>query len=141
MVDAYGTVAKRGLVGALPRYMVAATLARGADGGAAVGLVLLATSPATGLRHGAAAGGLLAAAAAPLGGVLTLAGASVAAAGVRLTLPPSPRGAAREGAAMTVRAALRLIAVSGPLRRVAVATALTAASFGALSVIAVLLGE
>src|SRR4051812_19051155 len=42
---------------------------------------------------------------------------------------------------MTVRAALRLIAVSGPLRRVAVATALTAASFGALSVIAVLLGE
>src|SRR3954465_2531719 len=62
MLDAYGIVAKPGLAGALPRYLLAATLARGADGGAAVGLVLLATSPATGLRHGAAAGGLLAAA-------------------------------------------------------------------------------
>src|SRR3954449_2731744 len=62
MVDAYGTVAKHRLVPARPRYLLAATLARGADGGAAVGLVLLATSPATGLRHGAAAGGLLAAA-------------------------------------------------------------------------------
>ncbi len=37
-------------------------LARGADGGAAVGLVLLAVSPAAGLHHGARAGGLLAAA-------------------------------------------------------------------------------
>jgi len=249
MVDAYGTVEKPRLAGALPRYLLAATLARGADGGAAVGLVLLATSPATELRHGAAAGGLLAAAltaphllgplvarqldrardgrgvlaaacvayglalggaalllgraplafvaaavvvaglcgplltgglssrlagiarddgraegwdavtyglagtlgpavvaalaaaTTPLAAVLTLAGASVAAAGVTLTLPRSPGAAAREGEAMTVRAALRLIAVSGPLRRVAVATALTAASFGALSVIAVLLGE
>src|SRR3954463_1552489 len=254
MMDAYGTVAKPRLASALPRYLLAATLARGADGGAAVGLVRLATSPATGLRHGAAAGGLLAAAltaphllgplvaqqldrardgrgvlasacvahgfalgggalllgrvplvfvaaavvvaglcgplltgglssrlagiarddgrgegwdavtyglagtlgpavvaalaaaTTPLAAVLTLAGASVAAAGGTLTPPRSPRAprrgaAGREGEAMTVRAALRLIAVSGPLRRVAVATALTAASFGALSVIAVLLGE
>src|SRR3954466_9752370 len=267
MVDAYGTVAKPGLAGALPRYLLAAPLARGADGGAAVGLVLLATSPATGLRHGAAAGGLLAAALTaphllgplvarqldrardgrgvlatacvaygfalggaalllgrvplafvaagvvvtglcgplltgglssrlagiarddgraggwgavtyglagtlgpavvaalaaartPLAAVLALAGASgaaaggpptppparggasAAAAGVTLALPRSPGAAAREGEAMTVRAALRLIAVSGPLRRVAVATAPPPASFGALSVIAVLLGE
>src|SRR4051795_11077502 len=62
MMDAYGTVARPGLAGALPRYLLAATLARGADGGAAVGLVLLATSPATGLHDGAAGGGLLAAA-------------------------------------------------------------------------------
>src|SRR4051794_29590027 len=48
--------------GPLARYLLAATLARGADGGAAVGLVLLATSPATGLHDGAAVGGLLAAA-------------------------------------------------------------------------------
>src|SRR4051812_36431773 len=47
---------------ALARYLVAATLARLADGGAAVGLLLLATSPATGVRNGAAVGGLLAAA-------------------------------------------------------------------------------
>ena len=46
----------------LARYLAAATLARGADAGAAVGLVLLAVSPAAGLQHGVGAGGLLAAA-------------------------------------------------------------------------------
>src|SRR4051812_20678311 len=46
--------------GPLARYLAAATLARGADAGAPVGLALLATS--SGLRHGAAVGGLLAAA-------------------------------------------------------------------------------
>src|SRR4051795_2004552 len=51
-----------GRFGPLTRYLLAATLARGADGGAAVGLVLLATSGATGLSNGAAVGGLLAAA-------------------------------------------------------------------------------
>jgi hypothetical protein len=44
----------------LVRYGVAATLARGADGGAAVGLVLLAVDPAVGREHGAQIGGLLA---------------------------------------------------------------------------------
>src|SRR5215207_3335686 len=44
----------------LVRYVVAATLARGADGGAAVGLVLLAVDPAVGREHGAQIGGLLA---------------------------------------------------------------------------------
>src|SRR4051794_6905802 len=66
MMGAYGGTAERsrtrGLVRPLARYLLAATLARGADGGAAVGLVLLATSPATGLHDGAAVGGLLAAA-------------------------------------------------------------------------------
>src|SRR4051812_21069131 len=46
----------------LARYLAAATLARAADAGAAVGLVLLAVSPAAGLQHGVGAGGLLAAA-------------------------------------------------------------------------------
>ncbi|WP_405140503.1 MFS transporter [Sphaerisporangium sp. NBC_01403] len=45
-------------LGALARYVAAATLARGADGGAAVGLVTLA---AVHLRDGAAVGGVLAA--------------------------------------------------------------------------------
>jgi MFS family permease len=45
---------------ALARYMAAATLARGADAGAAVGLVLLAVSPAAHLHHGAKVGALLA---------------------------------------------------------------------------------
>ena len=52
MMDAYGPLA---------RYVAAATLARGADAGAAVGLVLLAAAPATGLHRGAAVGGVLAA--------------------------------------------------------------------------------
>jgi hypothetical protein len=42
------------------RYTVAATLARSADGGAAVGLVLLATTPAAHLARPAFVGGLLA---------------------------------------------------------------------------------
>jgi MFS family permease len=45
----------------LTRYLAAATLARGADGGAAVGLVLLATMPAAHLQRPATVGGLLAA--------------------------------------------------------------------------------
>ncbi|MEU7610253.1 MFS transporter [Micromonospora sp. NPDC049204] len=45
---------------ALPRYLVAATLARGADAGGAVGVVLLATLPAVGATRPALLGGLLA---------------------------------------------------------------------------------
>jgi hypothetical protein len=55
-----GGTARRRAAGSLARYLAAATLARGADAGAPVGLALLATS--AGLRHGAAVGGLLAAA-------------------------------------------------------------------------------
>jgi hypothetical protein len=47
--------------GALPRYLVAATLVRAADAAAAVGLVLLATSPGAHVAGGARTGGLLAA--------------------------------------------------------------------------------
>src|SRR5215210_4359612 len=241
--------------GPLGRYLFAATLARAADAGAAVGLVLLAVSPEAGLEHGVQAGGLLAAAltaphllgpwvarrldgahdgrrvlaaaftaygiaiaaaslglghvpfplvlaavvaagacgplltgglssrlagiavarsgpvgagraegwdavtyglagtlgpalvaalaaaTTPLAALLTLAAAAVAAAGVTLTLPAAHAAAAGAREAMTVREALRLIATHGPLRRVAAATALTAFSFGALSVFAVLLGS
>ncbi|MGC4810947.1 hypothetical protein ACLQ29_10520 [Micromonospora sp. DT228] len=45
---------------ALPAYLVAATLARGADAGAAVGVVLLVTLPAVGAARPALLGGLLA---------------------------------------------------------------------------------
>ncbi|MEV4825822.1 MFS transporter [Micromonospora sp. NPDC049274] len=45
---------------ALPHYLVAATLARGADAGAAVGVVLLATLPEVGASRPALLGGLLA---------------------------------------------------------------------------------
>ncbi|WP_410812062.1 MFS transporter [Micromonospora sp. 067-2] len=45
---------------ALPRYLVAAALARGADAGAAVGVVLLATLPEVGAHRPALLGGLLA---------------------------------------------------------------------------------
>ncbi|GAA2186385.1 MFS transporter [Micromonospora lupini] len=44
----------------LPHYLVAATLARGADAGAAVGVVLLATLPEVGAGRPALLGGLLA---------------------------------------------------------------------------------
>src|SRR3954451_22794966 len=46
---------------ALGRYMLAATLVRAADAAAAVGLVLLATSPGAHVAGGARTGGLLAA--------------------------------------------------------------------------------
>src|SRR4051794_28176511 len=49
------SLARAGLV----RYLTAATLARSADGGAAVGLVLLALSAWPG-RHGSLVGGILA---------------------------------------------------------------------------------
>jgi hypothetical protein len=239
-------------IGALVRYLSAALLARGADGGAAVGLVLLAVDPATGLGNGAATGGLLAAgltaphllgpwvgrwldrahdgrkllaaafagygtalaAAAillghirlplvaaliglaglcgplltgglssrlagiagarpraqrraegwdavsyglagtagpaavaglaalttPLVAVLTLAAAPVAAAGVTLTLPPTAPATSSPDQALTVRAALRLLASYGPLRRVTVATMLTALSTGGLPLVAVVFG-
>ncbi|MDG4758994.1 MFS transporter [Micromonospora sp. WMMD710] len=45
---------------ALPHYLVAATLARGADAGAAVGVILLATLPEVGSSRPALLGGLLA---------------------------------------------------------------------------------
>jgi hypothetical protein len=238
-MDAYGSP--------FARYLVAATLARAADAGAAVGLVLLAVSPATGLQHGVGAGGLLAAAltaphllgpwvarrldrardgrrvlaaafaaygialaAASLGlgripfavvlvavvaagacgplltgglssrlasiaggarvegwdavtyglagtlgpalvaalasattalaALLTLAAAALLGAAVTLTLPRTGSSAAAAGNVLTVRNVLRLLVACGPLRRVGVATMLSAASFGALPVVAVVLG-
>jgi hypothetical protein len=239
-------------IGALVRYLSAALLARGADSGAAVGLVLLAVSPATGLPNGAATGGLLAAGltaphllgpwvarwldrardgrkllaaafagygtalaaaaillgharlplvaaliglaglcgplltgglssqlagiagaqpraqrraegwdavsyglagaagpaavaglaalATPLVAVLTLASAPVAAATITLTLPRTAPSASSPDQALTVRAALQLMASHGPLRRVTVATMLTALSTGGLAVVAVVYG-
>jgi len=238
---------------AIVRYLVAATLARGADAGAAAGLVLLAVSPATHLGDGAKAGALLAvgltaphllgpwlarrldgardgrvvlaaafgayggalavatmllgraslalaagavvcagacgplltgglssrlaglagsgdrakrraegwdavsyglagtlgpavvaalaAVTTPVAGLLALAGAAVVAAAVVMTLPRGARPGGAESDPLTVRAAVRLVAVHGPLRRVSAATAVTAFSFGGFAVIAVVLAE
>jgi hypothetical protein len=46
--------------GPLVRYIVAATLARGADGGAGVGVILLATMPGVNLAQPVLVGGVLA---------------------------------------------------------------------------------
>jgi hypothetical protein len=83
---------------------------------------------------------VLASATTPLVALLTLAAAAVVAAAVTLTLPPAEPHAAAAQDALTVRAALRLLVARGPLRRVGLATMLTAASFGALPVVAVMLG-
>jgi MFS family permease len=82
----------------------------------------------------------LAAATTPLAAVLTLAGAPLAAAAVTLTLPRSTPLASRSNRALTARAALHLLASHGPLRRVALATTLTALSTGGLSVIGMVFG-
>jgi hypothetical protein len=55
-----GSTGDVGASSPLVRYMVAATLARGADSAAAVGLVLVATSADAGLANAALVGGLLA---------------------------------------------------------------------------------
>ena len=83
----------------------------------------------------------LAAMTTPVAGLLALAGAAVVAAAVVLTLPRGARPGGAEGDALTVRAALRLVALHGPLRRVSAATAVTAFSFGGFAVIAVVLAE
>lgn len=62
MAVAERVVDTRASVGGLARYLSAAVLVRTADGGAAVGLVLLALDPGLRLRNGAVIGGALAAA-------------------------------------------------------------------------------
>jgi predicted MFS family arabinose efflux permease len=89
---------------------------------------------------GPAAVAALAALTTPLVAILALAGAALVAAALTLTLPRAEHRAAAAADALGVRAALRLIATHGPLRRVSVATMLTALTFGGLSVLAVVLG-
>jgi hypothetical protein len=84
--------------------------------------------------------GVLAAATSPLVALLALAAATLLAAAVTLTLPRAAPSASSGRDALTVRATLRLLVEHAPLRRVGGATMLTSASFGALPVIAVLLG-
>jgi len=85
----------------------------------------------------------LAAIASPLSATLALAAAAGAGALVTLTLPAVGRAApaAPAGAEpLPLGDTLRAVAASGPLRRVTLATLLTALSGGALSVVAVVLG-
>jgi hypothetical protein len=113
----------------LVRYLCAATLARSADGGAAVGL-LLWHRPVGGGRHA----GQVAAPGAPEPAQRRAQGWDAVSYGVGSTVGPAIV------AALTVGAALRFMAASGPLRRVTAATALTALSTGGLPIIAIALG-
>src|SRR4051812_8738485 len=89
---------------------------------------------------GPAAVAAIAALTSPLTALLGLAASAVAGAALALTLPPEPARDRPGGARpLTAGAALRAIATTGPLRRVAATTMLTAFGGGALSVVAVLL--
>jgi hypothetical protein len=79
---------------------------------------------------------LLAAATSPLAAMLTLAGGAIVSGALVLGLPAGEPAAEGVGGG-----ALRLLATSGPLRRVGVATMLTAFSTGGLALLAVVLGR
>jgi hypothetical protein len=77
----------------------------------------------------------------PLAALVALAACAVAGAALTLTLPRADAPARAVRDALPVRAALRLVATHGPLRRVTVASTLSAASLGAVpAMIAVALG-
>jgi hypothetical protein len=90
---------------------------------------------------GPAAVAAVAAIASPLGAMMMLAVAALAAAMATLTLPPAERSSTSRPDAPGVRSTLRFMASHGPLRRVSLASMLTAVSGGALSVVAVILGS
>ncbi len=82
----------------------------------------------------------LAAVSSPTMALLGLCIAATAAAGLVRTLPSDAADGGSSRAALTVRAALRVVAGTGPLRRVSYATMVTALTGGGLSLIAVALG-
>lgn len=88
---------------------------------------------------GPAAVAAVAAVSSPVTAVWCLAAAAAVAAVLTLTLPPDTT-TRPVGSALPVRAALRLLASSGPLRRVTYATMLTAMTGGAFGLLAVRLG-
>jgi hypothetical protein len=90
---------------------------------------------------GPAAVAALAAATGATGAMLVLAAAAALGGLVVLTLPRSPGSPDGQTTAMTVPAVLRLMVVSGPLRRLTYATVLVAVATGSVSVLAVVLGE
>jgi hypothetical protein len=83
----------------------------------------------------------LAAVASPLVSMAMLSGAAIVAAVLALTLPRGVGPAVARGDVLPVRRALRLIAVSGPLRRATYATMVVAIPGGAVAVVAVALGR
>lgn len=93
-----------------------------------------AVSYGIGGSAGPAAVAALAAAASPLVAMLLLSCAALLAGAMVLTLPPGDRAPVPAGVP-PVRRTLRLIAVSGPLRRVACVTMITAMPGGAVAVI------
>jgi MFS family permease len=83
----------------------------------------------------------LAALAGPYVSMSTLAASAAVAALAVLTLPPKTRSNGGRDAAMPVARALRMMATTGPLRRLTYATLLTAMPLGAMSVLSVASGE
>ncbi len=94
---------------------------------------------------GGTAGPALVAATAAVTGALTavlvLCAGALVAAGLTLTLPEDRRSEADATQALTVRAAIALVARTGPLRRVTYTTMVNAAVCGGLSLLAVTLGR
>ncbi|MFI6925320.1 MFS transporter [Nonomuraea spiralis] len=157
LAGAGGPIVTGGLSSRLPEIAVRARMARGrAEGWDAV-------TYGVGGTAGPALVAGLAAVADPLSAVLGLGVATVVAGAVVLTLPDDPRKptlpgesdprkpglpgetvASREGrrgeGVLTVRQALGLMVTLGPLRRVLVATLLTAVTAGGLTVVAVEFG-
>ncbi|MFI6184089.1 MFS transporter [Nonomuraea sp. NPDC051191] len=146
VAGAGGPMVTGGLSSRLPEIAARGRMARGrAEGWDAV------TYGVGGTAGPALAAGL-AAMAGPLSAVLALGAAAVVAGALVLTLPADPAAHRREGhagsdatarrgeGAMTVRQALGLMVTVGPLRRVLVATLLTAVTAGGLTVVAVEFG-
>jgi hypothetical protein len=147
------------LLGQAPAFAALAAACAGAcgpllTGGLSSRLESVARGPARDLRRaegwdavtygiggsaGPAAVAILAAVTSPLAATFALAGAAGVAALLCLTLPPGPSRAAAEP--LPVTATLRALAGRGPLRRVGVATVLSALGLGGLPVIAVALGS
>jgi MFS family permease len=122
------------LTGGLSSRLAGITRKGAGGGGRAEGLDAVTYGVAG--TAGPALVALLASATTPRTALLALAAAAVVAAGLVLGLPGQQGRPADRGGG-----ALRLLAASGPLRRVGVATMLTAFSTGGLSLLAVVLGR
>lgn len=83
----------------------------------------------------------LTAVAGPLPAILALGAAAVSAGLLLLLLSPAQTRSAAAGAAMAVRDTVKTVAGVGPLRRITIATMITALSTGGVMVIAVVLGR
>jgi hypothetical protein len=136
-----GAVAAAGACGPLLTGGLSSRLAgvAGSSGGRAEGWDAVTYGVAG--TAGPAAVAALAALTTPAAAMLALAGAALAAAPIALTLPRTPTTRSGDRDALPVRTTLLAMGGHGPLRRVTVATLLTALGVGGLSVVAAVLGS